>query len=302
MNTIEKTVLFLTGSILVFFGLVVGVWALIAKARGRPVKSLLTRYLAWFLIAPPLVIPLVMGRIPFVIVMAVLSMFCFREYARAVGLWKDKGLMWSCYAAIACIYWPILWKDYGIFQAMPIYAIGFILTVPIQRNQYEHAIQKTCLAVLGVAYFGWFLSHLAYLRNLSYGVAGVFLVILLVECNDACAYLWGTLLGKHKLIERLSPNKTVEGMIGSIISVMALALVLRPLLPFVSLSHWMILALALSVFGMCGDLTISFIKRDLNIKDMGSLIPGHGGLLDRFDSIIFTAPIFFHFLRYFYGE
>jgi len=91
-------------------------------------------------------------------------------------------------------------------------------------------------------------------------------------------------------------------MSGAIVSVVGLAFAFRFLVPFVSAAHLAVLAFAVSVFGMCGDLTISFIKRDLKIKDMGSLIPGHGGLLDRFDSIIFTAPIFFHFLRYLYGE
>lgn len=302
MNNDAKIILWIASSLLAIFGFIVAVWSLIAKARGRDVKTIWTRYLAWFLIAPPLIIPLIWGRAPFIILMGLLSILCFREYAHAVGLWKDKPLMLICYMGIACIYWPIFSFEYGIFQAMPIYVIAFILTIPMHRDEYEHMIQKTCLAVLGVVYFGWFFSHLAYLRNLSYGMPATFLLILLVESNDACAYLWGTLLGKHKLIPRLSPNKTVEGMLGSIISVIGLAFAFRFLLPAVSTAHLVVLAYAISIFGMCGDLTISFIKRDLKIKDMGTLIPGHGGLLDRFDSIIFTAPIFFHFLRYLYGE
>jgi len=302
MNNDAKTVVWIAGSLLGFFGLIVALWSGIAQTHDRNVKSIWTRYLAWFLIAPPIIIPLIWGRVPFIVLMGLLSLLCFREYAHAVGLWRDKALMWICYIGIVCIYGPIFGFEYGIFQAMPIYVIAFILTVPMHRDEYEHMIQKICLAVLGVVYFGWFFSHLAYLRNLSYGMLATFLLILLVESNDACAYLWGTVFGKHKLIPRLSPNKTVEGMFGSILSVVGLAFAFRFLIPFVSAAHLAVLALAVSVFGMCGDLTISFIKRDLKIKDMGSLIPGHGGLLDRFDSIIFTAPIFFHFLRYLYGE
>jgi len=84
------------------------------------------------------------------------------------------------------------------------------------------------------------------------------------------------------------------------VSVIALAWLLRFLVPAVSPLHILIIGALLSIFGMCGDLTISFIKRDLGIKDMGDVIPGHGGLLDRFDSLIFTAPLYFHFIRYFY--
>jgi len=302
MDDLSRTILTVTASILGGFGVLVAVWSLIAKFRGKDAKTIWTRYLAWFLIAPPLVIPLVWGRVPFLFVTFALSLLCFREYANAVGLWKDQRTMNICYLGILCIYWPIYFFKYGIFQAMPVYVVALILTIPMHRNEYENMIQKTCLATLGVLYFGWFFSHLAYLRNLTHGMAYVFFLIVLVEANDACAYLWGSLLGKNKLIPRLSPNKTVEGMIGSILSTIGIAFLMRPLVPHISTVHLVVLAFCMSVFGMCGDLTISFIKRDLKIKDMGTLIPGHGGLLDRFDSIIFTAPLFFHFVRYFYGD
>jgi phosphatidate cytidylyltransferase len=301
MDNVSRTVIILTGGLLLGFGILVAIWSIIAKTRGKDPKTIWTRYFAWFLIAPPIIVPLVWGRIPFIITMLILSLLCFREYAQAVGLWKDKRLMFICYAGIACIYGPIFFFEYGIFQAMPIYVVAFILTVPMQRDEYEHMIQKICLAVLGVVYFGWFFSHLAYFRNFPNGIAYVFLLFVLVEGNDAFAYLWGTLIGRHKLIPRLSPNKTVEGMMGAAASVIALAFGLRFLVPNITSIHLAVIAFALSIFGMCGDLTISFIKRDLKIKDMGALIPGHGGLLDRFDSIIFTAPLFFHFIRYFYG-
>ena len=143
----EKLILISSGILLFVFGIVVVAWSIMAKARGQDIKSLWTRYLAWFLIAPPLVGALVAGKIPFLILMAILSLFCFREYAHAVGLWKDSRLMMTCYLAILCIYWPIVYDEYGIYQAMPIYVIAFILTFPIQRNEYENMTQKTCLAV-----------------------------------------------------------------------------------------------------------------------------------------------------------
>lgn len=302
MDHVSRLVIMLTAGILLFFGLLVVIWSLAAKAKGKDAKAIWIKYLAWFLIAPPLVIPLVYSRSGFQLVVLFLSILCFREYSRVVGLWKDKKLMAVCYLGIACIYWPIFFHEYGIFQAMPIYVIAFILTIPVQKDIYEHMIQKTCLAVLGVVYFGWFLSHLAYLRNSTQAVGYIFFLLVLVESNDAFAYLWGSLLGKHKLAPNLSPNKTKEGALGAMVSVIVMAFLLRPFLPGITTGHLILLTFSMSLFGMCGDLTISFIKRDLKIKDMGSIIPGHGGLLDRFDSIIFTVPIFFHFMRYFYGQ
>ncbi len=302
MSESGRLVLTLTAQILGGFGVLVAIWSLIAKWKGRDAKSIWVKYLAWFLIIPPLILPLVFNRVAYQIVILVLSLLCFREYHRAIGLWRDQRVVALGYVAIISIHMPIWWYQYGIYQAMPIFAVAILLTIPMQRNEYEHMIQKTCLVVLGVIYFGWFLSHLACLRNLPNGLLAVFYLFVLVEANDAFAYLWGSLLGKKKLISNISPNKTTEGAIGAWLSVIGLALVMRFCLPYVTTFHIILIASIISVFGVCGDLTISFIKRDLKIKDMGNIIPGHGGLLDRFDSIIFTAPLYFHFLRYFYGE
>ncbi|MGA1824328.1 MAG: phosphatidate cytidylyltransferase [bacterium] len=298
---LRNYILLLTLIILLGFGFLVLLWTLIWKIKGKSVKSIWVKYLAWFAIIPPLIIPLVFSRIAFQIVTVILSMGCFREYSNATGLWKDKKLTYACYLSIACIYFPVFDKWYGLFQAMPIYVIAFLLVIPIMRGEYEHMIQKTCLSVLGVAYFGWFLSHISYMRNLAGGAGYIFYLFFLVESNDAFGYLWGSLLGTHKLVPRISPNKTIEGALGGLFSLMILGYLFRFLVPTLSIPHILFLSYLISIFGICGDLTISFIKRDLKIKDMGDLIPGHGGLLDRFDSLIFTAPLFFHFIRYFYA-
>lgn len=302
MSASGRDVLWLTGGImLAFLGLVV-LWSLVLRRRGREVRTLWVRYLAWFAIIPPIVLPLVFERRVFQGVMLVLSLLCFREYARAVGLWRERGLCRICYAGIGVIYLPIFDMWYGMYQALPIYVVSLILVFPVMRDEFEHMIQKTCLAVLGVVYFGWFFSHVAYLRNAPPGVEAIFVLLVLVESNDAFGYLWGTLLGRHTLAPRLSPKKTVEGALLGIASVMAIAQLLGFLLPFVSRWHLALVSFLVAVVGLSGDLVISFIKRDLQIKDMGDLIPGHGGLLDRFDSLILATPVYFHVLRYFYGS
>jgi phosphatidate cytidylyltransferase len=297
---IGRHILLLILGILLGFGIIVCVLTLVLKRRGGDVKSLWIRYSVWFLIVPPILLPLIFSKYLFHSVILLLSVLCFREYARVTGLWKDRMLVLVGYCAIACIYFPVYQGDYGFYQAFPIWAVLLILLVPVVRGEFEHMIQKSCLAVLGVVYFGWFLSHLAYMRNVPHGIEYVFFLMLLVESNDAFAYIWGKLFGRHRLTPKISPNKTVEGAIGGIVSVVILALCLRYLLPFALIPHVVAIALLISVFGMVGDLTISFIKRDLKIKDTGDLIPGHGGLLDRFDSLIYTVPIYFHFFRFFY--
>jgi phosphatidate cytidylyltransferase len=130
-------------------------------------------------------------------------------------------------------------------------------------------------------------SHVGFLANSTHAYGYLLFLLLAVESNDVAAFTSGKLLGRRKLREVISPNKTWGGAIGALAFSMAL-----PWLLWFSFPHFGWLQL--------GDLTLSVIKRDLGVKDMGSLIPGHGGLLDRVDSLIFTAPLFFHMVRWFY--
>jgi len=300
MDPVSKQILMLLAAILLGFGILVVIWSIQAMWKGKEIRTLWKRYLVWFVIAPAVVLPLVFSRAGFQCLVLLLSLLCFREYSRVVGLWKDRKIILPAYLAIFFIYVPVFTRWYGLYQAVPIYGVALILIVPIFRDEFENMIQKTCLGVLGVVYFGWFLSHMAYLRNFTDGVQYLVDLMVLVEANDAFGYLWGSLLGKHKLVPKISPQKTIEGALGAVFCVIVLGFLLRFLIPKVSSVHVFVLTFMLSIFGMCGDLTISFIKRDLRVKDMGNLIPGHGGLLDRCDSIIFTAPLYFHFLRFFY--
>ncbi|MBN1594545.1 phosphatidate cytidylyltransferase [candidate division FCPU426 bacterium] len=295
-----KQILTLIGVILGGFGIIVVIISLVFKLRGKDPKSVWIKYLAWFIVIPVIVLPLLYSRIAYQIIILILSLWCFREYSRSTGLWKDKTLVFVSLGAIAAIYMPVFDNWYGLYQAMPIYAVALLLILPILRGKYEQMVQKTCLSVLGVVYFGWFLSHVGFMRNYAHGVQYIFYLMVLVESNDAFGYIWGSLFGKHKLVPLISPNKTIEGAAGALVSVVGMAFALRFLVPMISVWHVLILGMMISLVGMCGDLVISFIKRDLGIKDMGAVIPGHGGILDRFDSLLFTAPLYFHFVRYFY--
>jgi phosphatidate cytidylyltransferase len=151
------------------------------------------------------------------------------------------------------------------------------------------------------------ISHAAFLLvlpaggNPGAGGAGLLLfLVLLTEFNDVAQYVWGRTLGRHKVIPRVSPNKTWEGLLGGIATTSLLSLLLAPVLTPLAPVPAAALGAFLGAAGFVGDVTISAIKRDLGIKDSGALIPGHGGILDRLDSLTYTAPLFFHIIRYFY--
>lgn len=124
-------------------------------------------------------------------------------------------------------------------------------------------------------------------------------LIVVTQISDVLQYVFGKLLGKHPIVPKLSPNKTVEGFIGGILTSVLIGICLYWVTPF---SWWAagLMSLAITLMGFVGGLCMSAIKRDSGIKDFGAIIEGHGGMLDRIDSLCFAAPIFFHLTRYFY--
>jgi phosphatidate cytidylyltransferase len=151
------------------------------------------------------------------------------------------------------------------------------------------------------------LSHLAFLLVLPddgpaepMGVGLVLYLISLTEINDVAQYLWGKSCGRRKVVPDVSPNKTWAGLAGGVATTTVLALLLAPALTPLSGWHALLVGVLIGVSGFFGDICVSAVKRDIGIKDTGDLLPGHGGILDRVDSLTFTAPLFFHFMRYYY--
>ena len=186
-------------------------------------------------------------------------------------------------------------------MAMPVYAIALILTVPVFSGRAKGQLQRSSLAVMAFVYFGWMFGHLGMLTNTPHAYGYIFYIIFAVEINDVAAFCCGKLFGTHRLNPEISPNKTWEGAIGAVIVSMLLPWILWFSFPHFGPLQLLLVGLLVGIGGQLGDLTISFIKRDIGIKDMGSVIPGHGGILDRIDSLVFVVPIFFHITRWFDG-
>ena len=184
-----------------------------------------------------------------------------------------------------------LLKLYGIFMAMPVHTIAIVYIIPIYRNQYEGMLRRATLATVALVYLGWFPAHLAYLANYRELYAYVLFLMFGTELNDAAAFFAGKLFGRRPLVSRISPGKTVEGALGALVVVLAYVLATRAWLPRFGWVEWTFSVVVLWIGGTMGDLVMSFIKRETHQKDMGTLIPGHGGVLDRFDSLLFVANI-----------
>ena len=272
-----------------------------AKLRGE----LLLRYYSWLVIIPVLILPVLLGAFWTIAGIGLLSLFCYREYARATGLVREKWVSFLVVLGIILLTLATLDHWYRFFLALPSLTVAAIVAFAILQDRPQGYIQRVALAVFGYLLFGVCLGHLGYLANDAHYRPLIVLVFLAVELNDVFAFCCGKTLGHQKLCPNTSPNKTVAGAVGALVLTTLLVAVLGWFVfagtILASLPHLLGLGALISMAGQFGDLTLSSIKRDLGIKDMAATIPGHGGLLDRFDSVLLAAPVVFHYVNYFVG-
>ena len=183
--------------------------------------------------------------------------------------------------------------------------ILLILTVLFMGTSQDLAstINHIGISLFGILYIGFLLSHVSLVRNLANGKQWALFLIITVWAGDISAFSSGSLFGRHKLYPKISPKKTYEGLIGGIIGSMLVALAFALLfLPQVETGTCILLAVGIGIFGQLGDFSESMLKRSARVKDSGDLIPGHGGMLDRIDSFLFSSPFLYYSLIYLMKE
>lgn len=233
-----------------------------------------------------------------------------------IGLWEFYSMMTAKglrpYRTIGIISGLVL--SWYMFFRNGIYANLFltvgllaIMTLELTRRDTRNAIYHVATTMLGVFYVAYLASHLILLRELpiiagldySMGSSFVFLAFLVTWANDTGAFMVGSAIGRHPLLSRVSANKTVEGSLGGMAFAVAGAVVASyTFAGYLDLAQALILGVAAGVIGQIGDFFESLIKRDAEVKDTSDLIPGHGGVLDRFDGLLFTAPLLYYYLKF----
>ena len=268
-------------------------------------------YRSWLIMAPVALAVVFLGRVPTIIGVTLLAVFGFKEFARASGLYRDWWMTGAVYAGIIAVGAAALMSHprgdesgpgwYGFFVAVPVFAIALILLIPILRNRARGELQRMSLSIVGFVYIGWMFGHLGFLANAINAYGYVCYVVFATEVNDVAAFTFGRLFGRHPLRSEISPKKTWEGALGALAVSMILPWLLRFSFPFFGSWQLILTGLIVGIGGQLGDLSISVIKRDIGTKDMAATIPGHGGILDRIDSLIYVAPLFMHMANYYYG-
>lgn len=248
---------------------------------------------------------ILLGKYTFFIFFSVVLAYTLFEFYR---LCKNGGLNPQVYnGIIISVYLFVAFFLYDLKIIGEIIFLGMIpalMMIPITElfRSSKNPLQNIAYTLLGIAYIAFPFSVLNFIISpyemnpeiyIPEALIGLFIILW---ANDSGAFIVGSWLGKRKMIEKISPNKTWEGAIGGAILAVIVSVALYPVMGFLNPIHAIIVTLLTVIAGTLGDLTESMFKRNFNVKDSGSLMPGHGGLLDRFDSMLFAAPIYFVYI------
>lgn len=235
-----------------------------------------------------------------------ISFQCLREFLSLshTRAGDHRALLWSFFVFLPLQYYLIAINWYGLFSILiPVYAF-LLLPISISLgSDTKRFLERAATTQWGLMICVYCLSHVPALLTLGIpghedrGALLIVFLVLTVQSSDVFQYVWGKLFGKRLLAPAISPSKTLEGLIGGVASATVVGAALWWITPFTPLQAGLI-ALTINILGFFGGFVLSAIKRDRGVKDWGSIIEGHGGMLDRVDSISFSAPIFFHIVRY----
>jgi phosphatidate cytidylyltransferase len=284
-------------------------WALrYFVAKGQPhavIDNLVSRINAWWMMVGTIGLAFVFGKAGVIILFFAISFYALREfltlsYTRA----GDHLAMAACFFLALPLQYFFIWIDwYGLYSIfIPVYAFLILSILAALGSDTTRFLERSAKIQWGLMITVFCISHVPALLSLKIpdfdgrNLLLIAFLMIVVQGSDVLQYVWGKLFGKRKVAPSLSPSKTWEGLIGGLLSATVLGAALAWITPF---NFWQagLIAFIICVMGFFGGLVMSAIKRDRGVKDWGHMIEGHGGMLDRLDSIIFAAPVFFHIIR-----
>jgi phosphatidate cytidylyltransferase len=277
-----------------------------AAGPSAVLDNLSSRIKAWWVMVIAIAIAFAFGKAGVIALFGFASFAALREFLTLISTRRADhlALAGAFFIVLPAQYYLVWIEWYGLYSIfIPVYAFLLLPIIAALRGDATNFMPRVAEVQWGLMLCVFCVSHVPALLTLDipdYADRQLLLIaflVLVVQSSDVLQYIWGKLLGRHKIAPLLSPSKTVEGFIGGVLSATLLGAALWWITPF---EPWQaaLLALTINLMGFFGGLVMSAIKRDRGVKDWGALIEGHGGMLDRLDSVIFAAPIFFHIIRY----
>jgi phosphatidate cytidylyltransferase len=272
------------------------------------IRNLNSRIRAWWVMVLIFSLALATGGVGSLVLFGFTSFWALREFITLTPTrpGDHRTLFWVFFVITPLQYYLLSMRWYGLFAIfIPVYAFLFIPLRSAMAGDCERFLERISKIQWGLMICVYCVSFTPALLTLE--IPGyekqngklLFFFVLVDQISDVLQYIWGKTLGKHKIAPHVSPNKTVEGFVGGILSATLIGTALWQVTPFKPLAAAG-MSLAITLLGFAGGLVMSAIKRDRGVKDYGALIEGHGGVMDRIDSLCFAAPVFFHLTRYFF--
>ncbi|MGL4859808.1 MAG: phosphatidate cytidylyltransferase [Enterobacteriaceae bacterium] len=283
-------------------------WRSWSESAQKTIDNLNARINGWWMMCIVCVVAMSAGAVGSTLLFAIISFLALREFITLTPTRRSdhEALFWCFFVFLPLQYILVGMQWYGLFTIfIPVYVFLFLPTRIALAGDTTHFLERTAKIQWAMLVTVFCISHAPALLMLQIpGYEGqniklLLFMMIVAQMSDVLQYIFGKLFGKRAIVPRLSPNKTVEGFVGGIASAVALGTALYWITPF---NPWQaaLMSLAITLLGFAGGLCMSAIKRDRGIKDFGAIIEGHGGMLDRIDSLCFTAPVFFHLTRYFF--
>jgi len=272
------------------------------------IANLNSRIRAWWVMSAVFALTLAAGPLGSVVLFAFVSFLALREFITLTPTRRGdhRTLFWTFFVITPLQYALVALEWYGMFAIfIPVYAFLFVPTRIALAGDTQHFLERASKIQWGLMVCVYCVSHTPALLMLSIpgfeGQNAKLLMFLVVvdQLSDVFQYVWGKLFGRHRIAPNVSPNKTWEGFVGGVATAVGIGTALWWATPF-SPAQAAGLSFVICLMGFSGGLVMSAIKRDRGVKDFGTMIEGHGGMLDRIDSVCFAAPVFFHFVRYFF--
>jgi len=279
-----------------------------SESGRKMVANLNARIGAWWIMCAVFAAALVLGPIGTTVLFALMSFLALREFITLTPSKRGdhRALFWAFFIILPIQYIFIARQSYGMFSIfIPVYAFLFVPIRSALAGDTERFLERTAKIQWGLMVCVYFVSYAPALLTLHIpGYEGqnaklLFFFACVVQISDVLQYVVGKIFGQRPVAPQVSPNKTLEGLLGGILAASVVGAALWWATPFTPVAAFG-MALAITVMGFFGGLTMSAIKRDRGVKDYGELLPGHGGMMDRIDSLCFAAPVFFQLTRYFY--
>jgi phosphatidate cytidylyltransferase len=282
----------------------------VALAGPNPtIENLNARIRAWWILVALFVGAFALGKGGMIALFAAASFAALREFMTLTRTRRGDHyvLLAIFFVALPVQYWLVWTEWYGLMSIfIPVYAFLFLPIIATLRGDTSRFLERVAEVQWGLMICVFCLSHVPALMTLEIpGFEGrtlllVAFLLIVVQASDVLQYVWGKLFGRHKVAPTLSPSKTWEGLVGGVGSATLLGAALWWITPFSPVEAGL-MAAVITVMGFCGGLVMSAIKRDRGVKDWGHMIEGHGGVLDRLDSVVFAAPVFFHLTRFWWS-